>query len=119
MIQRRPLSIANGELVVFERGAQCDDDADGFLIIQLGEKVDVLGRAIDKTMSDHGSAASERKRVRFGEPQCCSCDQFLQWIERHAPRLPPARPASMSGWDARFCPQLPSSPGWLLECCSG
>ena len=91
MVQRRPFSVACGELLLFECTAQCDDDAHCFLVIYLGEQVDVLGRAIDEPVGDHGSATGKSKRACFGEPQRCSCDLFLQWIQRHAPRLPPAR----------------------------
>lgn len=91
MLQRRPFGVACGELLILQRAAQCDDDTDRFLVIDLGEQVDVLGRTIDEPMSDHGSAAGESKRTCFGEPQRCACDLFLQWLKRHAPTLPPAR----------------------------
>lgn len=91
MLQRGPFGVMCGELLVFQRAAQCDDYTDRFLVIYLSEQVDVLGRAIDEPVSDHGSATGESKRACFGEPQRCACDLFLQRIERHAPRLPPDR----------------------------
>jgi len=52
-----------------ERVAQCRDNVDGFMIVDLGDELDVLRWLGDKAVRDHGSAPGKRHSAILGQGQ--------------------------------------------------
>jgi hypothetical protein len=63
----RPLGVANGEALLLECLAERGGDLKSFLVVDLGEQVDVFGRSSHEPVRDHGSAAGEGEGRRFGQ----------------------------------------------------
>jgi hypothetical protein len=88
MVKRRTLGVVGDKAFLFKGLPERCHDADGFLIIDLGEQIDVFGRAIDEPVRDHGPTTGEGQCVRLGECKGDSGDSVLQGIQRHVFRLP-------------------------------
>ena len=91
VVGRWTLGVANGEALLLECLTERGGDLERFLVVDLGEQVDVFGRSGHESVRDHGSAAGEGEGGRFGQRERGAGDVFLQGVQRHALRLPCVR----------------------------
>lgn len=83
MAERWPVGVGGGEAELFERDAQRCGDKHGFVVVDFGEQIHVVGEAGDETVRDHRCSAGEGERACLRQPEGRTGDQDLQGIERH------------------------------------
>jgi hypothetical protein len=77
VVGRRSLGVSGDQVLAVQGLPQCGDYLGGFLVIDLGEQVDVLGSPGHEPMGDHGATARQCERAGFGEGQGGAGDAFL------------------------------------------
>lgn len=90
VVERPTFRIARDDPRVPKRNAKRRDDVDRFLVVDLGEQIDVLRGPRNEPMRDHGPATRERQRAGLGKSEGDARDSFLQRIQRHTAMLPAA-----------------------------
>ena len=88
MVNPASFGITRVEPLLLQRPSERRGDLNSFLIVDLGEQIDVLGFASNEAVDDHRATTGEREGASFREAQGGAGDPFLQGVQRHGVTLP-------------------------------